>query len=152
MNIEIDIHDYLDESEIQDAVTNALYRKATSDVDTLFVNASYAAVRGLIAEMFVDEPELPRVLRAKVRKAINEHASFNLFYKADDWQKRRGIQDSVGQQILESAVEDNKAVIQSKVAEMIGGFGYDELKQMVLGVLETAMDDANEWFKEGQRE
>ena len=103
--MEINIQDYLSESEIKNMVSEEArglinQKLRNMEVDTWVTNVSYKYVWKIIDEIV---PDFDREIRDRVKKVIDDLSSYSVFKSSRDPYDRH---QSVGQSILEEAVKE----------------------------------------------
>lgn len=145
----IDIQEYLADYEVRYIVENAIkesvQKKLKDDLERLVSNATYEVVSEFITEIWNNDPRLEMKLREGVKEQVEngDTIKFNLFQKADEFDKRRGREDSVGQQILEQAVRDNGVSIREKVEATVEDLGFDDVKSLVMESVHILWEESN---------
>lgn len=148
--MQIDISNYLTEYEmkeiVRDEVRGAVRDKIWTDLERLTSNATYSVVSEIIREMWEEYPSLEKKLREGVEGQVEDLGTikFNLFRKADNFNRARGAEDGIGLQILNEAVRDNEATIRAKVKDTVSGLGHDDVKSLVMEAVSIFWDEQNQ--------
>jgi len=139
--MEIDISQYLSEEEKKSIAVeeyrNAIRQLVQVDKERILSNCAYTVVQKLVDDAFNED--LNTILVDKVKDIINNLSSYSVFKRKDAWDK----DESKGHKYLESAVEDNKQLIESKVQEIIAeldvsSFHY-KLEELMYNVVENRL-------------
>ena len=94
--MDIKIEDYLSEEEIKEICENVLYQKIREDMHNLNVNDIIANISNAEVEAMVDtyvgeDDFCKREIPKKVREVIAGLSSFEVFRKADAWERKNSI-------------------------------------------------------------
>jgi len=144
-----DIQEYLADYEVRYIVENAIkesvQKKLKDDLERLVSNATYEVVSEFITKIWNNDPRLEMKLREGVKEQVENGSTikFNLFRKADAFDRRRGQEDSVGQQIFEQAVRDNGGAIREKVEATVKDLGFDDVKSLVMESVHILWEESN---------
>lgn len=134
MNVNINIEDYLDEDDIRKIVEEELreavsYQLRTSrEIDTCISNLSYRYVWDMINDLYKKyDVDFEKLLVKKIDSIINGLTSYSVFREANAY----GDKISVGQEVLNNIVKENKTQIEQKVVEIIDNYDFAELKEEI---------------------
>jgi hypothetical protein len=139
--MEIDISEYLSQSEMKLIAETEWRRmcgaKFLSDSERIFSNAAYASVQKMVDEQMGGK--LEEIIRDKVIVILNKMSDFNVFKKADAWDR----DESKGWTYLQQAVEDNKHLINDRVRRIISsvdeGYIRGKLEDLMYQVIEDRL-------------
>ena len=133
MKIEIYIEDYLSTEEIKEICEDTMrgiireqFRKE-ADVDRVISNLSYEFLFKQISESIGEDAIA--LIKSKVKKLLQNDSTikFELFRKADAWERS----ESIGYSILKQSIKDNADLINERVKETINAYDFgskDEIK------------------------
>ena len=134
MNININIDDYLDETEIKEIVKEELreavsYQLKTSrEIDTCISNLSYRYVWDMVNDLYKEyDVDFGKMLLEKVKSIIDGLSSYSVFRDSTPY----GDKISVGQEMLNKIVEDSRPQIEKRVVEIINNYDFRELKEEI---------------------
>ena len=139
--MEIDISQYLSEEDKKsiaiEEYCNAIRQLVQVDKERILSNCAYTVVQKLVDDAFNED--LNTILVDKIKDIINNLSPYSVFKRKDAWDK----DESKGYKYLESAVEDNKQLIESKVQEIIAeldvsSFHY-KLEELMYNVVENRL-------------
>lgn len=120
--MEINIKDYLSESEIKQICVDHLRAQLAAGGERLVTNMAYEAAFSIIDEAFDEESK--KLLKARVKTVLNKVDNFELFRKKNAWDS----EDSVAYSALQEAVRDNIPKLHARVAETMEAYPIsDEL-------------------------
>lgn len=116
----VNIEDYLNESEIKDIVIQEfrshiqVHFKKESDMQRILTNTAYLTIYKELNEITDNEAE--RIIKSKLNELLAKDLYFGEVFKCKDvWDK----DESKAFKILMNAVEENKALLSEKVKSCI---------------------------------
>ena len=131
MTTEINIDDYLSESEKKELaidafkkhVTKSLFKfndgvKADSETQRIIGNISYQIVYNIMEAQI---PNFENLIVEKCKSIISSQSDCGLFEKKNLWEEDEGI----GYKIAKKTLEENNLVVKGKVEEAISKFDYE---------------------------
>lgn len=144
MTFEFDVERYLGEEEMreiaEDELRKALRRRLDTQYsqDTLVANAANICVWDAVNEVMGEDAR--QAIARKVPEVIASLDKYSVFRKGDN---RWSGEDSVGQKMLEAALQDSKWLLRDRVTEILLGLDPSELRSMVK---EAVYDAVVKWM------
>ena len=140
--MEIDITKYLSDDEIQSCILQEIRTQirgiynSESDVQRLVSNLTYKIVFDMVDPLL--EGGLENFLREKVKEKIENLSSYEIFRRADAWERSA----SKAQEILDDESEKARPLIRERVEKIIAEHPFDTLKRDEIGdvVYQCIMD------------
>lgn len=133
MNIEIDIMDYVSEDEIKDAILGSIANYARQQTEgwytRVLTNVAYHEIFDEI-DKELESTTAKEIIKSKVKELISEDNMYGIFRD-----KRMYGYNSVGQEILEECVKDNRDLINKRVVEKINDYPFRELEDEIGDVI-----------------
>lgn len=132
MTFEFDVERYLGEEEMreiaEDELRKALRRRLDSQYsqDVLVANAANICVWDAVNEVMGEDAR--QAIARRVPEVIASLDKYSVFRKGDN---RWSGEDSVGQKMLEAALQDGKWLLRDRVTEILLGLDPSELRSMV---------------------
>lgn len=134
MNIQINVQDYLSESEIREICKDSLRSKINTDAERILTNLAYNLSHSFVDSILTDTEK--DTLQKKVKDVISKTSSTEVFRKADYWHK----EDSIAQKYLNEAIVQNKENIKMKAIEILENFDFaSELEKDAMYILQEAI-------------
>lgn len=136
--MEINIMDYLSEKEIGECIKEELKKQISNyinkvGVDTFISNISYINVFKKIDE---EIPDFEIQIKEKVKNIIENLSEYCVFKEKTVFEK-----ESVGQKLLNNAVEENKNILNEKVIEIYKGLSKQDIATEICGILEEKIEN-----------
>ena len=136
--MEINIMDYLSEKEIGECIKEELKKQISNyinkvGVDTFISNISYINVFKKIHE---EIPDFEIQIKEKVKNIIENLSNYCVFRDETVYER-----ESVGQKLLNNAVEENKNILNEKVIEIYKGLSKQDIAIEICGILEEKIDN-----------
>lgn len=136
--MEINIMDYLSEKEIGECIKEELKKQISNyinkvGVDTFISNISYINVFKKIDE---EIPDFEIQIKEKVKNIIENLSDYCVFKEKTVFEK-----ESVGQKLLNNAVEENKNILNEKVIEIYKGLSKQDIATEICGILEEKIEN-----------
>ena len=136
--MEINIMDYLSEKEIGECIKEELKKQISNyinkvGVDTFISNISYINVFKKIDE---EIPDFEIQIKEKVKNIIENLSNYCVFRDETVYER-----ESVGQKLLNNAVEENKNILNEKVIEIYKGLSKQDIAIEICGILEEKIDN-----------
>lgn len=144
MTFEFDVEKYLGEEEMreiaEDELRKALRRRLDTQYsqDVLVANAANICVWDAVNEVMGEDAR--QAIARKVPEVIASLDKYSVFRKGDN---RWSGEDSVGQKMLEAALQDSKWLLRDRVTEILLGLDPSELRSMVK---EAVYDAVVKWM------
>ena len=141
MTFEFDVERYLGEDEMreiaEDELRKALRRRLDTQYsqDVLVANAANICVWDAVNEVMGEDAR--QAIARRIPEVIASLDKYSVFRKADQWRK----EDSLGQQMLECALRDERRVLELRVAEILTGLDASDLRCMVTDAVHDAVVD-----------
>lgn len=113
--MEVNIQDYLSNNEIKEIVKEQFANRVSKifnteyDTERIIGNLSYKFIWKVVDEEIGDN--FQNRIKEKVVKIINDLTDFCVFRRKSDYEK----EESIGQKILNEAVQENADIIKNKV-------------------------------------
>lgn len=127
--VSIDIDDYLSEDDkraiARKSFAEACDMRSEVTFQRLLNNAGYSLVQEAVDASF--DEGMHSAIKSRAIKCIEELGSFMVFRRPDAWDAKAGK----GWEILQSAVESSRCLIQDRVNEIIAGLSYEDLREIV---------------------
>lgn len=150
--MEVKITDYLDNDDIREIV-EAEFRRSVRNMfdnenDTVRIinNLTHQAIFKEVDEIV---PNYKEKINEKVIKELDTISIYHLFRKKDVWEKA----NSIGQDLLEESIDNNKLIIDNKVKEIFNALSKTDIKYDIRGILENYIEklfenesEASKWF------
>ena len=113
--MQIDVNNFMSKEELKNICECEIrqHLRSESHIERIVSNASYQIVYDLVDSVL--DKKLETVLKTKVTNIIEKLTSFNLFHEPDVWSR----ETNAGYNILISALNDNKKIIEGAVADEI---------------------------------
>ena len=136
--MEINIMDYLSEKEIGECIKEELKKQISNyinkvGVDTFISNISYINVFKKIDEEILD---FEIQIKEKVKNIIENLSDYCVFKEKSVFEK-----ESLGQKLLNNAVEENKNILNEKVIEIYKGLSKQDIATEICGILEEKIEN-----------
>lgn len=136
--MEVNIMDYLSEGEIRECIKEELKKQISNyinkvGVDTFISNISYINVFKKIDE---EIPDFEIQIKEKVKNIIENLSDYCVFKEKSIFEK-----ESVGQKLLNNAVEENKNILNEKVIEIYKGLSKQDIATEICGILEEKIEN-----------
>lgn len=126
MELKINVEDYLDKEEIIEMIRYHLSYSIKKDTDRILSNASYGVMFEAVNKALDDK--MKEIIKQKVLEHIQNFSDFYIFRKESIY----GDKASVGQEIIDKAVIDNKDRIYERVDSAINSVNINEkLEDMI---------------------
>jgi len=137
--MEVKITDYLDNDDIREIV-EAEFRRSVRNMfdnenDTVRIinNLTHQAIFKEVDEIV---PNYKEKINEKVIKELDTISIYHLFRKKDVWEKA----NSIGQDLLEESIDNNKLIIDNKVKEIFNALSKTDIKYDIRGILENYIE------------
>lgn len=136
--MEVNIMDYLNGEEIKECIKEELKKQISNyidkiGIDTFISNISYINVFKKIDE---EIPDFEMQIKEKVKNIIENLSDYCVFKEKSVWEK-----ESVGQKLLNNAVEENKNILNEKVIEIYKGLSKQDIATEICGILEEKIEN-----------
>ena len=136
--MEINIMDYLSEKEIGECIKEELKKQISNyinkvGVDTFISNISYINVFKKIDE---EIPDFEIQIKEKVKNIIENLSDYCVFKEKSVFEK-----ESLGQKLLNNAVEENKNILNEIVKEIYKGLRKKDKTTEICGILEEKIEN-----------
>lgn len=129
MKTEINIENYLTDERIKEIIEEELREvirlKWNNELSILLSNISYHNVFSKVDEFLEDNKSAEDIIAENTMNIIQNLSSYSVFRSKDEYTRR---EDSLGQKIMNKAIEDNKSLIEKRVVEIINNYNFTELK------------------------
>ena len=133
MRIEINMMDYVSEEEIKDAILESIssYARGCSEewYKRVLTNVAYQEVFDEI-DKELESTTAKEIIKSKVKEQINKDGIYGIFRD-----KHTFGYNSIGQEILEECVKDNRDLINKRVVEKINKHSFKELEDEIGDVI-----------------
>lgn len=133
MNIEINIMDYVSEHEIKDTILESIAGYARHRTEEWYkrvlTNVAYQEVFDEI-DKELGNTTAKEIIKSKVKELINKDDMYGVFRD-----KQTFGYNSVGQEILEECVKENRDLINKRVVEKINKHPFRELEDEIGDVI-----------------
>ena len=126
--MDIKIEDYLSKEEIKEICKDALYQKIREDmrnlnVNDIVANISYAEVADMVDTYVGEDDFCKREIPHKVRDVIAGLSSFEVFRKADAWERK----SSIAYDITQEECRASRPLIKARVEQIINEYNFPQL-------------------------
>ena len=128
--MDIKIEDYLSKEEIKEICKDAMYQKIREDMHNLNVNdivanISYAEVAAMVDTYVGEDDFCKREIPRKVREVIEGLSSFEVFRKADAWERK----SSIAYDIMQEECRASRPLIKARVEQIINEYKFPQLER-----------------------
>lgn len=130
MTIEVNLSDYLNEADIRGICASEVHAKIRDDlrhmnVTTIISNLSYEEVFRMVDEQIGENGYCRKAIAEKVPELVNSLSSYNIFRKADAWERT----ESIGQKILDEEVAKARPLIADRIKAIIEEYDFPQLQR-----------------------
>lgn len=131
--ITIDVEKYFSQAEIKEIaeqeLRNAFRRqfRTEADVERVLTNLTHEYIFSLVAEQW--DGDFAELLKAKIKKAIEENVSFYVFRRKDSW----GAAESPAVAILDEECKNSRPLIRECVERHVREYPFHELNREEIG-------------------
>ena len=138
--MEIDVKDYLSESEIKEIVQQELRIKVRqqfdlNNIERIFTNSAYHIVWEEVNKSI--DYDVTEFIKNKVIEIINGMTSFSVFRRKGDYDDK----NSIAQEYLNQYVEENKNIINDRVIEIMQGLDSEKLNDQLYDLIYQVVED-----------
>lgn len=149
--MEIDVKDYLSESEIKEIVKDELRFKIRqqfdiNNIERIFTNSAYHIVWEEVNKSI--DYDMTETIKNKVIEVISNLSNYSVFRDKGDYIYGRD-KNSIAQEYLNQYVEENKNIINKKVIEIMQGLDSDALRDQLYDLIYRVVEDRIIGKKEG---
>lgn len=135
----INISDYLTQECIENEIRTALRAKITAavqkdDLARIISNTYYNLVFNMVDEAFEDD--LRQMIIVGVKNIIENLSTYCVFREKSLWREP----PSLGQTILDQAVQDNAELIEQRVKELIAGLDKEQMRESLHWQIEKVIE------------
>lgn len=138
--MDIDIKDYLSDSEMRIIVEEEFrekirkYFNTESDIARIITNLGYYNTFKIIED---EVPNFKDLIKQKTKEQCEKISSYAVFREKSDYER----QNSLAQDYLEEAVEENKDLINRKVLDIINGLNKQDIAFEINSIIEEKIDN-----------
>ena len=141
--MEIDVKDYLSESDIKEIVQQELRFKVRqqfdlNNIERIFTNSAYHIVWEEVNKSI--DYDMTEFIKNKVIEVINGLSDFNVFRDKSDYIYGRD-KNSVAQEYLNQYVEENKNIINDRVKAIMQGLDEDAIRDQLYDLIYQIVED-----------
>lgn len=141
--MEIEIKDYLSESEIKEIVQQELRIKVRqqfdlNNIERIFSNSAYHIVWEEVNKSI--DYDMTEFIKNKVIQIINELSAYSVFRDKGDYIYGRD-KNSIAQDYLNQYVEENKNIINDRVIEIMQGLDSEKLNDQLYDLIYQVVED-----------
>lgn len=141
--MEIEVKDYLSESEIKEIVQQELRLKVRqqfdlNNIERIFSNSAYHIVWEEVNKSI--DYDVTEFIKNKVIQIINELSEYSVFRDKGDYIYGRD-KNSIAQDYLNQYVEENKNIINDRVIEIMQGLDSEKLNDQLYGLIYQVVED-----------
>ena len=141
--MEIEVKDYLSESEIKEIVQQELRLKVRqqfdlNNIERIFSNSAYHIVWEEVNKSI--DYDVTEFIKNKVIQIINELSEYSVFRDKGDYIYGRD-KNSIAQDYLNQYVEENKNIINDRVIEIMQGLDSEKLKDQLYDLIYQVVED-----------
>ena len=135
MNIEIDLHDYLSEEDIEYEARNALrglfanQLRKEADIERVLSNLTHEYIFKMVCDKLnVDREYIESAIADGVKKAIEgDTIKYKVFQRKDAWERS----ESPAVKILDDTLANSKELIEAEVERRIKEYDFHELRDTI---------------------
>lgn len=136
-NIEINIYDYISESEIKEiikeSVRDVVSRQVRTNMERIITNSAYDVVWSAVDDAM--DGKAVEILNNKVLSIIDGLNEFNVFRKPDAW----GRDSNSPYDMLKKAVENNVDVLEEQVRNKMTTLSKSEINAIAKEVMKEKL-------------
>jgi len=141
--MEIEVKDYLSESEIKEIVQQELRFKVRqqfdlNNIERIFANSAYHIVWEEVNKSI--DYDMTELIKNKVIQIINELSAYSVFRDKGDYIYGRD-KNSNAQDYLNQYVEENKNIINDRVIEIMQGLDSEKLNDQLYDLIYQVVED-----------
>jgi hypothetical protein len=141
--MEIEVKDYLSESEIKEIVQQELRLKVRqqfdlNNIERIFSNSAYHIVWEEVNKSI--DYDVTEFIKNKVIQIINELSEYSVFRDKGDYIYGRD-KNSIAQDYLNQYVEENKNIINDRVIEIMQGLDSEKLNDQLYDLIYQVVED-----------
>jgi hypothetical protein len=141
--MEIEVKDYLSESEIKEIVQQELRLKVRqqfdlNNIERIFSNSAYHIVWEEVNKSI--DYDVTEFIKNKVIQIINELSEYSVFRDKGDYIYGRD-KNSIAQDYLNQYVEENKNIIKDRVIEIMQGLDSEKLNDQLYDLIYQVVED-----------
>lgn len=133
MNIEINIMDYVSEDEIKNTILESIasYARQRSEAwyTRVLTNVAYREIFDEI-DKELENTTSKEIIKSKIKEIISEDNMYGVFRD-----KHTFGYNSIGQEILEECIKENRDLINKRVVEKINNHSFRELEDEIGDVI-----------------
>lgn len=135
--MEINVKDYLSESEIGEIIKDELRFKVRqqfdiNNIERIFTNSAYSIVWEEVNKSI--DYDMTEFIKNKVIEVINGLSKYSVFRDKGDYIYGRD-KNSIAQEYLNQYVEENKNIIRDKVVEIMQGLDEDDIRSRLYDLI-----------------
>lgn len=138
--MEINIEDYINESEMKRIVENEFRDRIRKYfLENKLADLIYSLCDKEIYKTIEEEiPNFKEEIKAAIPISIENIGKFDIFRSKDEFMYSR---DSLGQQILEKTIKENKDILEQKVRNIFSELSKEDIAVEICGILEDKIDN-----------
>lgn len=137
METTINFDDYLSEEEKKAIIQSVFERYAQKEIieshERIFSNAAYHICFKMVQEAF--DGDVEEIIVENTKRVISELTSHTVFRRKESWEHEQ----SKGFVLLNQAVENQKDILEKKVAKIFSEIEIPDLKMSILEVIEEVV-------------
>lgn len=138
--MEINIEDYINESEMKRIVENEFRdRIRRYFLENKLSDLIYSLCNKEICKVIEEEiPNFKKEIKTAIPSKIKDINKFDIFKSKDDFINSK---DSIGQQILEETIEENKDMLEQKVKNIFSELSKGDIADEIAGIVIDKIDN-----------
>ena len=138
--MEINIEDYINESEMKRIVENEVRDRIRKDfLENKLADLIYSLCDKEIYKTIEEEiPNFKEEIKAAIPISIENVGKFDIFRSKDEFMYSR---DSLGQRILERAVMENRDMIEQKVKNIFSELSKEDIAAEIEGIITDKIEN-----------
>lgn len=138
--MEINIEDYINESEMKRIVENEFRdRIRRYFLENKLSDLIYSLCNKEICKVIEEEiPNFKKEIKTAIPSKIKDINKFDIFKSKDDFMNSK---DSIGQQILEETIEENKDMLEQKVKNIFSELSKGDIADEIAGIVIDKIDN-----------
>jgi hypothetical protein len=144
MKLEINVKDYLSESELKEICRDAVRERVSAllckegDIDRFLTNASFHLVWDAVNEKCPDN--MLEKITEKIPGIVEKLSSWDVFRAPDAW----GREANKGWTLLQKALSDSEPLIKERVIELIRQIDMETIKYVINEHVDNVIDKLTE--------
>lgn len=138
--MEINIEDYINESEMKRIVENEFRdRIRRYFLENKLSDLIYSLCDKEICKVIEEEiPNFKEEIKVAIPSEIEDINKFDIFKSKDDFMNSK---DSIGQQILEKTIEENKDMLEQKVKNIFSELSKEDIAAEIEGIITDKIEN-----------